>query len=108
MRKLNFGDTFKAARLIKELNLKEELKEIASNQEQDQYEAGVDLLYTVLEKGTTKECEQKIYEFLSGPLEMQPEEVSKLEFFEVVDKIFKIADIESWKGFIQSVAKLMK
>lgn len=108
MRKLNFGDSFKAARLIKELNLKEELKEIASNQEQDQYESGVEIIYTILEKGTTKDCEQRIYDFLSGPLEITPEEVKELELFEVVDKIFKIADIEKWKVFIQSVAKLTK
>ena len=64
-------------------------------------EAGFDLIFTVIEKFAEKNSEPALYNFLSGPLEIDPEEVGKVELFTLVENILEIADIEKWKAFLK-------
>ena len=78
MRQLNTSDLFKAARLIRKMGIKEDLKKFA---------------------------EQLIYEFLAGPFEVAPHEVKEMELFTMVESLFKVADVEKWKGFFKGVLR---
>lgn len=110
MRKLNFGDSFKLSRLVKSLGIKEELNEIYKNLPKDEggsinmTEVGIQILYTVFDKATERATELEIYKFLGGPLEIEPEEVEKLELTDLAEKIVDIADIEVWKSFLKKAA----
>lgn len=108
MRNLNFGDVFQLARLIKKLKIKDELKDISSNitEESNKMEIGIDLMYTIFDKATEKQAEQDIYKFLSRPFEVKPEEIEKMDLFEVVEKFSKVANLEEWKSFLNQAVKL--
>ena len=108
MRNLNFGDMFQLARIIKKLKIKDELKDITSNitEKSNKMEIGMDLMYAIFDKATEKQTEQEIYKFLSRPFEVKPEEVEKMDLFEVVENFSKVANLEEWKAFLKQAAKL--
>ncbi len=108
MRNLNFGDMFQLARIIKKLKIKDELKDITSNitEKSNKMEIGIDLMYVIFDKATEKQAEQEIYKFLSRPFEVKPEEVEKMDLFEVVENFSKVANLEEWKVFLKQAAKL--
>ena len=107
MRQLNTSDLFKAARLIRKMGIKEDLKKFAEgiNADQNQEEVGIDMLMLIFERATDETSEQLIYEFLAGPFEVAPHEVKEMELFTMVESLFKVADIEKWKGFFQGVLR---
>ncbi|MDK0978042.1 hypothetical protein P5F73_00690 [Clostridium perfringens] len=108
MRNLNFGDAFQLARVIKKLNLKDELKEIYSGvtEESNEQEIGVDLIYTIFDKATEKQAEQEIYKFLSRPFQIDSKEVENMDLLDVIERFSKLANIEGWKSFLKQVVKL--
>lgn len=122
MRNLNTSDVFEFARMIKDLGLKEEIKEISvkataalNNQSlktQENEEAGseqtnmlenvgMDMFLGLLEKLTEKKSESAFYKFLSGPFEIEPEAVGKLDPLELIEGLTKMADVQRWKGFLK-------
>lgn len=107
MRKLNTGDLFKAARMIKKMGIKEDLEKFAEKLDENatQEGAGVDLIMLILEKATENETERLIYEFLSGPFETKAEDVEKMDLFEMVETLFTVADVEKWKGLFQKALR---
>ena len=109
MRKLQTRDLFSAGRMIKELDLKNTIKELGlkANKE-NSYEIGAELILRIFEKASERKSEEKIYEFLAGPFEMNPEEVAKLELNSLLENMKKISDIENLKSFFKNAAQLMK
>lgn len=107
MRNLNTGDLFKAARMIKEMGIKEELKAFAENLDDNvnQKDAGIDLLMLIFSKVTETKSEKLIYKFLAGPFEMEVEEVEKMDLFEMIETLFTVADVEKWKGLFQKALR---
>lgn len=103
MRKLNTSDVFAFTRMIKEIGLKEEIKEIASKatKEEDVSKLGLDMIFTLIEKFSEANSENALYEFLSRPLEVTKEEVGTMDLFDLVEKIMQIADVEKWKTFLK-------
>ena len=112
MRSLNNSDLFNFARLIKKARIKDEVKELTlsinSIDEINTESFGYDVLFTIIEAAAEKDTEQYVYEFLSGPLEMTPEELAKADPVETIEKVMKIADVEKWKAFFTSAANLTK
>lgn len=110
MRKLKTKDLFVAVRAIKEIGVREEIKKITMKLDKntDVNEAGIDVFLAIFEKATEKKSEKVIYDFLSGPFEVTPEEVEEMELFEMIEKLKEIADIGKWRGFLSSAAQLMK
>ena len=107
MRQLSTSDLFKAARLIRKMGIKEDLKKFAEgiNADQNQEEVGIDMLMLSFERATDETSEQLIYEFLAGPFEVAPHEVKEMELFTMVESLFKVADVEKWKGFFKGVLR---
>ena len=119
MRNLQTRDMFNAVRLIKNLNLKEDIRGIilnAANKEdscedknnKNNMNIGVDLLFVILDKSCEKNTEEKVYEFLSGPFECTSEEVAKLDPIDLIDNLSKVANVEKWKAFLSKAVQLMK
>lgn len=103
MRKLNTSDVFAFTRLVKEIGLKEEIKNITTKaaEETDVKALGLDIIFTLIEKFSEVNSENALYEFLSRPLEISEEEVGTMDLFDLVEKIMQIADVEKWKTFLK-------
>ena len=103
MRKLNTSDVFACTRLVKEIGLKEEIKNITAkvSEETDVKALGIDIIFTLIEKFSEVNSENALYEFLSRPLEISKEEVGTMDLFDLVEKIMQIADVEKWKTFLK-------
>lgn len=109
MRKLQATDLFELCRLIKILDLKEEVKKAAKDtSETNVWDIGFDVVYVIFEKAISKHTEQAIYTFLAGIFEMDPEEVAKMNPVDLIDGIVEIASPEQWKRLFTRAAALMK
>lgn len=111
MRKLNTQDIFIALRLVKELNLKTELKNLVESVRSasgDVEEAGVLGILQVLEFVSEKQCERAFYEFLSGPLELNPDDIAEMDLQTLVDNLSKLAEENDLKRFFTSFLGMMK
>jgi hypothetical protein len=110
MRKLETSDVFAACRLMKRLGLKDKLKAIAeeANEVKDVFDKGYDLLWDIFDAATEQNGEKDIYIFLAGPLEMTPEEVSRLHLDELLESLKQMAVENNLVGFFKSAARLMR
>lgn len=109
MRKLQAADLFSFCRLIRDIDLKEEVKNIAKVYEKENaWDMGYELIYTIFEKAISKKTENAIYEFLSGIMEVERGAVAKMDPVELLEHILEIASPEKWKELFTQAAKLMK
>lgn len=126
MRKLIASDVFAALRVVAAVEDKTDVKEIvkkivkeaeAEAEENDDEDAekkndefiksvGVGAIMKLVEMASGKKAEAKIYEFLAGPLEMQPEDVKTLPIPDFVESIKAIARENDLSSFFDSVLKL--
>ena len=92
MRKINTGDIFKAARLIKVANLKDRIIEIYKEKQDKDIEAvGLDIIFTLIESCSNKEVENIFYEFLSGILETEINSLKEMELKNLINNLQRIA-----------------
>lgn len=126
MRKLNASDVFAALRVVAAVEDKTDVKEIvkkivkeaeAEAEENDDEDAekkndefiksvGVGAILKIVEMASGKKAEAKIYEFLAGPLEMQPEDVKALPIPDFIESVKTIARENDLSSFFDSVLKL--
>ena len=104
MRKANVNDMFNVARLVKDLNLKEDLFQ-SQKGEEDIEKIGFNIIFYILGKATTKDSQRKIYECLCEPFEMEAEEVGKMEYMKLIEGFMECFDITTLKNFIKRVNK---
>lgn len=126
MRKLIASDVFAALRVVAAVEDKTDVKEIvkkilkeaeAEAEENDDEDAekkndefiksvGVGAILKLVEMASGKKAEAKIYEFLAGPLEMQPEDVKALPIPDFIESVKTIARENDLSSFFDSVLKL--
>lgn len=126
MRKLNASDVFAALRVVAAVEDKTDVKEIvkkivkeaeAEAEENDDEDAekkndefiksvGVGAILKLVEMASGKKAEAKIYEFLAGPLEMQPEDVKAMPIPDFIESVKTIARENDLSSFFDSVLKL--
>lgn len=90
MRNLNTADLFKAVRVIKTSGLREEVKpllKMAAEGKADITNVGIEGILTVIGVLAENGVEKQLYEFLSGPFEMEPKEVAQLDIVDLCEKI---------------------
>ena len=104
MRKADLNDMFGVARLVKELDFKEDLYK-AFEGEDDVVKRGYSVVFELFAKATTKDAQRKIYECLSGPFEVTPEELGKKPYMEFVEGFTECFDIGTLVNFIKRVNK---
>lgn len=110
MRKLNTSDIFAALRLIRAANLREEIKPLlkrVSEGSASVEDVGIDGIISALEMLAEKKAERAIYEVLSGPLEISPDEVGALDILEFAQKIEQIAKENDMKAFFGYVSDIL-
>jgi hypothetical protein len=112
MRNLQTQDIFAFVRMIDEVGIKDQLKELVMSKdniaELTAESFGYDLLFTLLEGASKKKAEESIYEFFSNIMECPKDDIRQMEPTEFLENVLKIADVEKWKSFFTSAAKLMK
>ncbi len=110
MRNLQAKDIFAMSRLIMSLDLKDEFKKIVDKVDgkTDLNSIGYEMFFTVLGKCTDEKTENKVYEFLSGPLEIKVEEVAAMDIFDLSEKIMEVASIDKWKLFFNKASQLIR
>ena len=126
MRKLIASDVVAALRVVAAVEDKTDVKEIvkkivkeaeAEAEENDDEDAekkndefiksvGVGAILKLVEMASGKKAEAKIYEFLAGPLEMQPEDVKALPIPDFIESVKTIARENDLSSFFDSVLKL--
>lgn len=126
MRKLIASDVFAALRVVSAVEDKTDIKEIvkkivkeaeAEAEENDDEDAekkndefiksvGVGAILKLVEMASGKKAEAKIYEFLAGPLEMQPEDVKALPIPDFIESVKTIARENDLSSFFDSVLEL--
>lgn len=107
MRKANTNDLFNFARLINSLDLKEELFN-AQNGKEDVEQIGFYFVFEALTKATTKDSQKQIYEVLSQPFEMTPEEVGLMDIDVLARNFMECWNLKTLLNFIKRVGHLVK
>lgn len=110
MQKIKTADLFKAARLVQKSNMKEELKpiiKIAASESVDVADLGIEGMLTIIETLSQKNMEDAIYDLLSGPFEMTPEDVGNMELEELAEKLEVLAKENNLKGFFTHLSSLI-
>lgn len=112
MRSLETGDVFAFVRLIDEVGIKDQLKNlILSKDDIENLTAesfGYDLLFALIDGASQKKAEEAIYEFFAPIMETDKESIRHMDPVDFMESIMKMADVEKWKNFFTSAAKLMK
>ncbi len=109
LRKLVTADLFKAVRVIKTSGLREEVKPMlqkAADGKADVQNVGIEAIMTVIGALAESGAERAMYEFLSGPFEMDPGEVASLDLMDLVDKanwLWKEGNLQDFFGQLSSL-----
>jgi hypothetical protein len=104
MRKANVNDMFNVARLIRDLDLRENIF-VSQQGEEDIEKIGFNIVFDILSKATTKESQNKIYECLSGPYEKTVKEIGQMPYMELVESFTECFDLVTLKNFMERVNK---
>jgi hypothetical protein len=110
MRKLKTSDIPVLCRCVKKLGLKEEIRKIAeeANTAQDVWSRGFDFVWSLFDIATEQAGENCIYEFLAGPFEMTPDEVSDLDIDVLWNNLQKLVRENNLSAFFKFAAQSMK
>lgn len=110
MRKLKTADIPVFCRCAKRLGLKEQIRAIAqtANTAADVWDQGFDFIWNLFDVATEENGEAAIYEFLSGPFEMTPEEVKDLDLDVLFENIRQLAAQNNLVGFFKTAAASMR
>lgn len=110
MRKLQITDVFNAMRLIREANLREEIKPIIKQAVSGSFsveDIGFEGILGVVELFTEKKMEQAFYGFLSGPFETEAQDIATMDLVQFVDKIQELAEANDLRRFFTLLSGLI-
>lgn len=110
MRKLQTTDLFKALRLVKSANLREELKPVlikASKTGVQVKDIGIEAFITIIEAFASNNAEEKFYEFLSEPLEKDIEEIKNMGLMELYESLKELAKVSDLQAFFTVLSNMM-
>ncbi len=102
-RKANVGDLFNIARLFDELDMKSDIVSICEGKGTIQ-EKGFDVIFKILNKATQKNIEKRVYDVLSGPFEMNPLEVEKIDIDTLMKLCKECFNLKTLINFIKRVS----
>lgn len=110
MRKLKTADIPVLCRCVKRLGMKDKIREIAQAADtvQDIWSFGFDFVWDLFDIATEKEGEKALYEFLAGPFEMTPKQVSELDLDVLMANIQQLVRENNLAGFFKFAAASMK
>ena len=100
MRNLNTKDTLKALAIFKKVGYQDFLKKLVKITDQD--EQGTFLVGTILDTLADNETQESLFNFLSGPYEMTPQEVGNLPLDKQIEMIKELINSEENKKVIKT------
>lgn len=109
MRKLNTGDAFKMARLMKSGNIIGAVKEAFANGRKegaDDEQVGMDFMVDVLCVCAEEETETQIYDLLAGICEKKPDEIRDQSLEATAEDIRRIIQENNIVNFFRSASRL--
>lgn len=109
MRKLNTGDVFKMARLMKNGNILGNVKEaFAAGKKEgaDATQVGIDFLIEVMCSCSEEKTESQLYDLLAGICEKKPDEVRDQSLETTIEDIQRIFKENNVPNFLKSVSGL--
>ncbi len=109
MRKLNTGDVFKMARLLKSANIVGSVKnafEKGKEEGADTMNVGIDFVCEVLCACSEERTETQLYDLLSGVCEKKPEEIRSQSIETTVQDIQRIVEENNVLNFFKSASRL--
>lgn len=109
MRKINLEDTFKFARMIKEANLTNDIKDayLAGKKEgADEEEVGVTAFMNILCSCSDKKVEVQLYDLLAGITEKTADMVKVQSLDATVSDLKKICEENNITNFLKSASRL--
>ena len=108
MRKLKTSDIFAFSRCLTTIGVKEEISKIAEGYKKggNIEQLGIDILYRIFELAGEKKAEQAIYDFLSQPFEISPDQVAELPIDMLFEKIQElVSDGKTLASFFKAVLR---
>lgn len=109
MRKLNFNDFMNFIQISDLFDIKNAIKNIPVKKnmtEKENEEIGKKVLMNMAMQISTPEDRKRLYQCLSGPFEMTPEEVAELPLTDVFKDLDAVASLDEWKNlFISAQGK---
>ena len=109
MRKINTADVFKAMRLIQGSELKQKLIPIIKNvsASDDKVNVGIAGMLSVIEVFAESKCEKMIYDWLAGPLEVDPKTIPEMDISELADNLEALGKENDLKRFFTVLSGLI-
>lgn len=109
MRKLKTSDIPAFCRCLKQIGVKEKIREIAqkSDTASDAWGKGFDLIWDIFDRATESDGERFLYQFLAGPFEMTADEVANLDVTVLFDNLKDLAEENNLPGFFKSVQSIL-
>ena len=110
VRSLATNDLFKAVRTIKASGLREDIKPLlqrASEGNADVQSIGIDAIMTVIGVMAEKNVEEDLYDFLSGPFEMEPGVIAQMNILDLCDHIQWLWEEGNLKTFFGRLSNLI-
>lgn len=120
MRGLELRDVIIATRMITEMDIKEDLKNIvvaayafnAQEHEEDEKEAfrlrfGIDLWWILLSGASKKRIESDLFSFIGSLIAAEPEDVSKMKVQDLVLSFKEKVDMKEFVTFFKNAVQSM-
>lgn len=110
MKKIATADIFAAMRVVKATGMKDELKPIlkkVASGESSVEDIGIEAILAVMEAASGTASERAIYQFLSGPFEMDTEAVAMLDLEDLMSNLEALARENDLRGFFRRLSGLM-
>lgn len=110
MRKLQTKDVFATMRIIKKAKLREEIKpfiKLATEGTINVEDIGIEGVLGLIETLSEKNAETAIYEVLSGPFEIEPNEVASMEINTLKENLTILEKENDLKVFFTSLFGLI-
>ncbi len=112
MRQFNTADLFVAARVVASSGLKPRLKELmqdisGSEDALEMENIGIDTILAIMEVFTSEACEDGLYEILSGPFEMKPEDIPVLTVDALLENLEYLYDNGGLKNFFKRLSGMI-
>ena len=110
MRKINTQDVFEAMRLIQKSGLKEKLVPVIKSVAESGtavVDTGIIGMLSTIEVFSENRCEQMIYEWLSGPFEVMPQEIAEMDLGTLADMLEELGEGSDVKRFFSVLQRLL-
>ena len=116
MRKINTGDVFKMARLLKDANVMDAVKDAykaakkedgakdAHREDADKGSIWVDAAMKVLASCTSRQAEEQFYDLMAGICENEPEDIRNRPLDGLVEDIRRICEENNVANFLRSAS----